>query len=140
MTHPNPPILPDDATLENMLPHAYEAMKGVSDAIGIAYEHGLELDWKDGKPPLFHALKDMMATEAFQTWLSALMAQNDRALPEIPDGWHLARLKAEWKKSGGVRVYSAIILSDDGIITERGPTPRQAVLNAIAKIGEKDNG
>lgn len=157
---------PDDATLEAIRNEAASAM--------VDSPHSM--------------VGTALRTEAFQTWLSALLnpeygtqkeppttgqkladdwmfgcdakvnvleldlrrleqmidnalAQNDRALPEIPDGWYIGSLS-----NGGMATNTPWWKCTLNRISDRsrpsglGPTPRQAVLNAIAKIGEKDNG
>lgn len=124
MTHPDTPILPDDATLEEMI--RYERVLIFSDMT------------KEERQSSFDLLKRYIMQSAFQTWLSSLMAQNDRALPDVPDGWRMGFIAwvGAGTKDGPLAGIAREFSSSTADIQASGPTPRQAVLNAIAKIGD----
>lgn len=133
MTHPNTPMLPDDKTLEAMETAHFDGWMTTASA------HG------DKQADLMRAA---LSTPAFQTWLSSLLAQNDRALPELPEGWRIHMLlepemqstrdPSEYDFACQIRDQHVMDASPEPVIqhTGYGPTPRQAVLNAIKKIGE----
>lgn len=90
-------------------------------------------------------------TDAMQAALNAAaamgyhLAPDERTLPELPQGWEISNLCSVWHKTNEVLKWHCKIVQnrtqpDSYMVVSEGPTPRAAVLAALARITLMEEG
>jgi len=76
-------------------------------------------------------------SEAAEMWNTRASLTDDRTLPELPDGWFYTGMYQSDIVDPNAEGWVFQVGKNLERVSGEGPTPRAAVLAAVAKIGEK---
>lgn len=119
-----------------MMPDAPQELLVVKAALEVARDDYMMLATHDTKNIKFHEARMVvmenaiaaLSCDAFRNWMGRVV---ERTLPEIHDGWKIIQLQDDRPK---YPTWQVVISNDKCTIADYGPTPRAAVLAALANI------